>query len=66
MFFVEPISYHLADISIRFPLLASSYIGTLGNACAAVRLDAKRLLIIGGSDDSSELDSTELLDLERP
>jgi len=36
-----------------------------GNACAAVRLDAKRLLIIGGSDDSSELDSTELLDLER-
>ena len=37
-----------------------------GNACAAVRLDAKRLLIIGGSDDSSELDSTELLDLERP
>lgn len=39
--------------------------GTRRNACAAVRLDQKRLLIIGGSDDSSELDSTELLDLER-
>lgn len=39
---------------------------SLGNACAAVRLDAQRLLIIGGSDDASELDSTEVLDLERP
>eukprot|EP00913_Durusdinium_trenchii_P006742 g6338.t1 len=39
--------------------------GTRRNACAAVRLDAQRLLIIGGSDDASELDSTEVLDLER-
>eukprot|EP00434_Breviolum_minutum_P006445 symbB.v1.2.005689.t1/scaffold334.1/size226555/12 len=50
---------------VTLKVIPGPKMGTRRNACAAVRLDAKRLLIIGGSDDSSELDSTELLDLER-
>merc|ERR1719183_545536 len=37
--------------------------GTRRNACAASLLDSNRLLVIGGSDGCSDLDSTELLDL---
>ena len=37
--------------------------GTRRNACAASLIDAQRLLVIGGSDGCSDLESTELLDL---
>ena len=37
--------------------------GTRRNACAASLVDANRLLVIGGSDGCSDLESTELLDL---
>jgi hypothetical protein len=52
------------DAGTTKAFMAGPTMATARQGCAAVRLDARRVLVVGGRDDKSPLNTTEILDLE--